>query len=145
MKLEFQEKKEIKEVEVSVLYGIWDEEVEQIKNSLQKMGKYLSGDENGRQYRIPVYSIYYIESMERKTFIYTKNEVYCSRRSLNETMKNLPETDFVQISKSCALNINMLKSVRVLPNSKLEALLANEEKVIVTRNYLKRIREKLEG
>lgn len=145
MKIEFQEKKEIKEVEVSVTYRIWNEEVEQIGNCLGKMAKCISGDENGRQYRIPVYSIYYIESMERKTFIYTKNQVYCSRLSLSEMMKNLPETDFVRISKCCAMNINMLKSVRVLPNSKLEALLSNEEKIIVTRNYLKEIRKKLEG
>ena len=45
--------------------------------------------------------------------------------------------------KSTILNIEWLKGVKTLVNSRLEAILSNGERVCVTRKYLKYIREAL--
>ena len=52
---------------------------------------------------------------------------------------------FVQISKSCILNINTLESIRPLFNSRMEATLKNGEKVNINRNYLNGVKNALGG
>ena len=47
---------------------------------------------------------------------------------------------FVRVSKSIILNIEILKGVKSLVNSRLEAILSNGERICVTRKYLKDIR-----
>ena len=56
----------------------------------------------------------------------------------------LKEAGFVRVSKSTILNIGVLKGVKRLVNSKLEAVLLNGESVCVTRKYLKDIKEALQ-
>lgn len=51
---------------------------------------------------------------------------------------------FVQISKSCILNINVLDFVRPLLNSRMEATLKNGERLNVSRKYLVNIKSKLQ-
>ena len=50
---------------------------------------------------------------------------------------------FVQISKSCLLNINVMKNIRPLLNSRMEATLNNGEKVYVSRKYLDEVKKAL--
>lgn len=52
---------------------------------------------------------------------------------------------FVQISKSCILNINVLESIRPLFNSRMEAALKNGEKVTINRSYLHEVKKALGG
>ena len=47
------------------------------------------------------------------------------------------------ISKSCLVNTSFLQSVRPLYNHRLEATLQNGEKLVITRNYIEPLKEKL--
>lgn len=60
-----------------------------------------------------------------------------------ELEESLSSAGFVRISKSTILNIEYLKGVKTLANSKLKAMLTNGESVCVTRKYLKTIKEEL--
>ena len=100
----------------------------------------ISGNGNGRLFSISVSDIYYIEAVERKTFIYTEKDIYLSDRKLYELEQMLSETGMVRISKSCLMNMDMLLCVEQLFNSQLEATLTNGEKLIVARTYLKNIK-----
>ena len=55
----------------------------------------------------------------------------------------LAHTGFVRVSKSMILNIEKLKGIKTLVNSRLEAILLNGESICVSRKYLKDIREAL--
>ncbi|MDE6602202.1 MAG: LytTR family transcriptional regulator DNA-binding domain-containing protein [Lachnospiraceae bacterium] len=81
-----------------------------------------------------------MESVERKTFFYTKDEVYLTDKKLYELEELLKEAGIVRISKSYLMNVDMLYRVRRLANSQLEATLTNGEKLIVARTYLKSIK-----
>ena len=87
--------------------------------------------------------IYYIESVDKKTFVHCKNDIFQSSARLFELEESLSSAGFVRISKSTILNIEYLKGVKTLANSKLEAMLTNGESVCVTRKYLKTIKEEL--
>ena len=87
--------------------------------------------------------IYYIESVDKKTFIYSEKKIYECELRLYQLLENLLEAGFVQVSKSCIINSNVLQNVKTLMNSRLEATLMNGEKVNVTRKYLSSIKDNL--
>ena len=89
--------------------------------------------------------VYYLDSVDGKTFLYLEKEVYSCRETLAALEGKLAHTWFVRISKNCIINSNFLQSVRPLFNHRLEAFLPNGEKLIVTRNYIEALKDKLKG
>lgn len=144
MKVNLVKDEKLNEVNIDIRYPEFDDSVENIKEWLDSYNKYITGESEGRKYKINIHDIYYIESVDRKTFIYTKESVYCSNNKLYMFKGELLNDDFVQINKSCILNINVLKCVRTLLNSKMEATLINDEKVIISRNYIPDVKKILE-
>ncbi len=84
-----------------------------------------------------------MESVDKKGFIYTQSEVYQTPHRLLELEKKLSGEGFVRVSRSVIINIEKLKGIKNLPNSKLEAILTNDERICVNRNYLNDIRDVL--
>ena len=113
------EKWEEKEIEVVVKYPELDAQVTAIVTKLESLNHYVFGNDNGRVFRIHIYDIYYIESVDKKTFIYTKNQVFRSELKLYNLDQELEPYEFIQVSKSCILNLNVLESVKSLYNSKM--------------------------
>lgn len=92
---------------------------------------------------VPAEEIYYIDSADGKTFLYSKERVYGCSESLSELESKLEDSGFVRISKNCILNTTCMKSVNPLWNHRLEAVLSNGENLIVTRHYIENLRRKL--
>ena len=88
--------------------------------------------------------IFYIESVDKKTFVYGQAEIYRSDQRLYQLEEELKEEGFVRVSKYCLMNINMLEGICSLRNSRMEATLKNGERINVTRKYLAQIRKHLE-
>lgn len=88
--------------------------------------------------------IYYLESVDKRTYVYCASAVYPTEMRLYQLMDQLREAGFVQISKSCIVNLSVLESIRPLANSRMEARLLNGERLSVTRRYVKAIRERLQ-
>lgn len=142
MKL-FLEQKDVKEIEVIVKYRERNSEVNKLIQKIENCNHTVFGDDNGRQYKIQINDIYYIESVDKKSFIYTKDQVFRSEQKLYYFAETLKDYEFVQVSKSCILNVDVLKHIKSLYNSRMEATLINDEKVTVSRTYLPAIKEAL--
>ena len=144
MKLIIKEDKK-SELTVTVVYPEYNERVKKIIDGLKREGHLLSGNDNGRMYQILISDIYYIESVQKKVFIYTAEHVYASSKRLLELEKELMCDDFVKVSKTCLVNINKLVRIRNIANSRIEAELKNGEKIIISRTYIKSIRKVILG
>lgn len=140
MKIKMVQDPELKDINIEIRYPEMNNVIENLKQRIYSCSQFIVGEDNGRTYKINIYDIFYIESVDRKTFIYTKENVYCSKNKLYMFSTELPESDFVQISKSCILNINVLECVKALINSKMEATLLNGEKLIISRNYIPKVK-----
>ncbi len=92
---------------------------------------------------VPAEDVYYIESVDSKTFLYCEKDVYCVSDTLQEIENELADSAFVRISKSCIVNLSYLDTVRPFWNHRLEARLKNSERLIVTRSYIDSLRKKL--
>lgn len=131
---------EDKSLTVTIEYPKLDRQVQNIIRKIKSLDFKISGNGNGGLFSISVSDIYYIEAVERKTFIYTEKDIYLSDKKLYELEQMLSETGMVRISKSCLMNMDMLFCVKQLLNSQLEATLTNGEKLVVARTYLKNIK-----
>ena len=90
---------------------------------------------------IGIPDIYYIENVERKLFIYTKDDVFRYDGTMPEIEKRIYDTGLVRISRTCIMNTGHLKEIKQIRNSHLEAVLDNGEKLIVSRKYLPDIKK----
>ena len=140
MKLILQQQNDISETEVEIRYAELDDSVLDLINRVGKSNQYISGEDNGRQYRILPDDIYYIESVDKKTFVYTETRVFRCDMKLYQILEKLNSAVFVQVSKSCILNINVLDNIHAIYNSKMEGTLINGEKIIISRTFIPSIK-----
>ncbi len=119
---------------------------ERLKGLIELIRQYSFSMElfNGNEsYHIPLESILYFDSANGRTFAYTIDKIYEAKESLLELEGKLKVTPCVRISKNCILNTAYLVKVQPIVNHRLEATLKNNEKVIVSRNYISVLKEKL--
>jgi len=140
VKLILKQQSDISETEVEIRYAKLDDAVQDLINRVDQSNQFISGEDNGRQYRVLPGDIYYIESVDKKTFVYTATKVFRCDMKLYQILEKLNSTDFVQVSKSCILNVNMLDNIHAIYNSKMEGMLINGEKIIISRTFIPNIK-----
>lgn len=90
--------------------------------------------------KIELNDILYAESVDGKTFLYSKENIYLYKYSLTQLESQLKTMYFVRISKNTLLNINALKSVEPYINHRLKAYLSNGETLLISRNYIQDVK-----
>ena len=136
VKLNIKRSPEYKETEITIKCDTIDERIQKIIDIAQDSSDTLNVRLNDTSKKIEIKDIFYFESVDEKTFVYCRDEVYSSNLNLYELEEKLVNTSFVRISKSCILNIDHLDSVKALMNGKMQAVLSNDEKVIINRHYV---------
>lgn len=121
------------------------EEIREIAEFVQSRQGMLSGMINGAQYEIAIPDLYYIESVDGKTYLYTKKNVYETSYRLYELEKLLKPKRFQRISKSMLVNLMKIQSIQPAFNGRFTILLKSGEKVIISRNYVKAFKSALKG
>ena len=91
---------------------------------------------------LPAAEIFYIESVDLKTFVYANNKVYLSKLKLYELKNLLNQGDFLRTSKQMILNLRKVQSVSPAGGGRFQALLLNGEKVIISRQYVPMLKER---
>ncbi len=145
MKIKAEQDLSCNEIEVTIKYPQKGKQVNRIIDFLQSFEMQIKCVGGNAEKMINILDIYYIESVDKKTFVYLENAVYRTDFRLYQLKNKLQAYGFVQISKSCILNINALDSIRPLFNSRMEATLKNGEKVHINRSYLNGVKKALEG
>lgn len=134
------------ETEVILKYAEKDDLVRRILTFLEIADRQIDCfDDRKEQIKVNISDIYYIESIDKKTFVYLADAVYQTDLRLYQLLADLHSNGFVQISRACLLNIGVLERIRPLFNSRMEATLLNGEKVIVNRSYLDDVKSALRG
>ena len=119
------------------------QEVEKIISLMRMMNMQIAVKKSDETVLLDVGDIFYIEAVERNTFIYTEKETYESSLKLYEFEQQLSEKDFIRISKQSVLNLRKVKSLRSDINRKIRVTLLNDEQIIVSRMYSDELRNRL--
>ena len=125
-------------------YKISDEVREIIAFVKSRQGQ-LTGTADERQYEIAVSDVFYIESVDNRNFIYTKDKVYETRHKLYELEEMLQEKRFLRVSKSTLLNLMKVSSIKPALNSRFTAVLFSGEQIVISRKYVPALKKTLKG
>ena len=126
---------------VIVEYPEYDPGVDRLVEKIKHINLSFTGRTEAGIVSVDIDSIYYIENVDRKIFLYTDSEVYRYDGSMSDIESALTDTVLVRISRTCIMNTEHLSEIRQIKNSHLEALMDNDEKLIVSRKYLKDIKQ----
>lgn len=121
------------------------DEVREIVAFVKSRQGQLTGTTDDRMYEIAVSDIFYIESVDNKTFIYCKNREYETKQKLYELEEILREKHFLRVSKSVLLNLMKVSSIKPALNSRFTAVLFSGEQVIISRKYVPELKKALKG
>lgn len=93
-------------------------------------------------FKLQITDIFYVDSVDFKTYIYTESEVYQSKLRLYEIEEQLPKMDFLRINRQTILNLRKMKSVASAGGQRIEVTLTNGDKLIVSRQYAPLLKER---
>jgi len=116
--------------------------IEKLVNSEQKQS-FLLGRSNEKYYRLKLEEVYYIESVDRKQFIYTDKLVLETDEKLYALEAHFSGSNLVRVSKSMILNLDHIDSFSPKLSGNLEAQLSNNEKVSISRRYVSSVKKQL--
>lgn len=118
------------------------DDVQMAISLLENGERTLIGQHDGEQVPCPFSKIYYFESVDEKTFVYTKSECLETKYKLYE-LESLLDQRFFRCSKSMICNVRKIKSVKSGENARLHATLLNGEEIVITRSYVPEFKKRL--
>jgi DNA-binding LytR/AlgR family response regulator len=133
------------ETEITINCGQMNEELEKVVASLRVFDMKLTGVRNNQTYILEASQVLYIDTTDKKTFLYTKANVYESALRLYELENRLSAKDFFRAGKSSIINFNRIKALKSDIDGKFIVTMENNEKLIVSRQYASYIKNKLGG
>ncbi|HWP79802.1 MAG TPA: LytTR family DNA-binding domain-containing protein [Candidatus Acidoferrum sp.] len=142
MKIVIEEPKEGEDEQIVIRCRAMTPELLRIVAQL-KAQEALMAYQGSEIHRLKPSAVYYIESVDNKTFLYLKDKVLESRQKLYELEEALAVGDFLRVSKSAIVNLAKIRSVSPALSGRFEAMLENGEKVIISRQYTGDLKKRL--
>lgn len=134
---------EVRETEIRICCNRLTPEIENMMATLRIMNQQMVVTKEEVSYLLDVSKISYIEALERKTFVYTQEDVYESKLKLYEMEERLCQSGFFRVSKSCLVHLQFIQSIRNDVERKLRLTLKNGEQIMVSRQYAEEIKKRL--
>lgn len=143
MKITIVEPKDGEEDEIIIRCRHLDKRLMKLIYSIKAGEDKITALHNGNYFQVAPEEIYYFEAVDNKVFLYLEKEVYETRRKLYELEELFQGTDFFRASKSCIVNLAKVKSLSPAFHGRFEALMKNGERVIISRQYVPVLKEKI--
>lgn len=131
------------EDEIIIRCSSLNEDLMKLINQMKQGGGKLTVYQDNNMFFVEPEDVYYFEAVDQKVFAYCSSEVYQVKSRLYELLEELPGREFLRVSKSSILNLNKIRRLAPAFGGRYEALLENGEKVIISRQYVGMMKEKL--
>lgn len=136
MKVTIEEIDKSSEEEIIVRCYEINENILSMINRIKEQSSVLIGYKGETIHRINANAVYYIESVDNKTFLYCKDHVFESKQKLYELEELYKGKKFFRASKSTIINMNKIVSVKPSLSGRFEAKFDNGENIIISRQYV---------
>lgn len=131
------------ETEITINCAAMSDKLEKVIASLRALDSKLTGVKGGQTYILDAFEILYIDTVDKKTFLYTKSDVYETALRLYELEEQLSSNDFFRAGKSSIINFNKIKSLKSDIDGRIIVVMENDEKLVVSKQYAPFIKNKL--
>lgn len=143
MKLKVIQNKELREDEIEVNTPFDETHIKRISNYISAFNQTIRVKDERKETVVFIDDIQYLEWVDKQVFLYTVDAMYFKSTTLQAIAQLLDKHSFVRISKTTVVNIHAIKHIEPYPNHRLLLQLISEEKLIVNRNYIKKLRDKI--
>lgn len=143
MRVEIEQDASLRSPEITIRCPSIDEDILRIVAMLRVQEQKITGILEGDYYLLDAKDILYFESVDKRTFCYTRDVVYECPLRLYEIEEKLGHADFLRISKSMVVNFRGIRSIHPDFGGRLTVMLENGERQCVSRQYASAIRQKL--
>ena len=133
------------EDELILRYRRLNGEVEAVLQFMNAPAKKLIGIKNDTQAVIDFADVLYAETVDRKNFIYTADDVFRTELTLSQLEEVLNTVNFFRCSKSMIINIDKIATLKSLASNRIDVALINGEHIIISRTYASEFRKILKG
>ena len=120
-----------------------NEEIRRVESILHGFDKKLTCTKEGTIKLIDKRDVLYFESVDKHCFLYTSDDVFETSLKLYEIEEVLSDIGFFRSSKSQILNIAKIESLCPDFGGRIEAIMENGYQLIVSRQYAKKLKEKV--
>lgn len=115
-------------------------ETERLERYIRRFDECIMASENGSSYNVAIEEILYIESVDKKTFLYTTGHVLQTEKRLYELEELLDEKTFFRCSKSVIVNLNRITKLKPEVTRNILATLTNGEVIVISRRYVRALK-----
>lgn len=140
MKITIETTEIVADTEIKITCNSITPEIEKIISTLKVLDKQLVAVKGNETFFLDISELFYIETVDKKTFVYTADDVY-------ETVMKLYELEeqfgFFRAGKSCIINLKYIKSLKAEFNRRIKVTMENGEQIIVSRQYADELKKKL--
>ncbi len=143
MKIEIFVDEKATDLNISVTCRQLTPDIERILTILRMMNHQLVAKKNEETYLLDMAQVIYIESVDRKCFIYTSDEMYESDFRLYELEQQLEEYGFFRVSKSFLIHLQKVQSLKAEINRKIRITMSNGEQIVASRQYAEELKKRL--
>ena len=136
-------KNDTKSLSINIEFDSFDEK-DKVLTSIQNMNTKIPGYKREKKHLINIDSIYYIDLIDKNTFIFTRDDCFESPLWLYQIEEQLSE-DFIRASRSTLFNMQHIKSLKADIGSRVIVYLDNGDQILVSRKYAKELKKRLGG
>ncbi|MEG0365212.1 MAG: LytTR family DNA-binding domain-containing protein [Coprobacillus sp.] len=138
------EHKDVEENEIILRCKKVDDEMLQVLTYLKSQSQRLYAYNQDNEATLLICEeIYYCESVDEKVFLYTEQQLYRTTMTLMQLESLYSVQGFFRISKSMIVNLYKIHKLKSYTSGRIELLMKNNEKIIVSRRYASLLRQKL--
>ncbi|HAV90619.1 MAG TPA: hypothetical protein DCW44_05050 [Eubacterium sp.] len=124
-------------------YDKMDDETNAVISRLTDTLRYIEGTYEDKKVSIALADIFYIETVDRKTFAYTKDMCVEIKEALRDIIEEFSKIGFVRISKSSVVNLYKIKKLQGDINMRVIIYMKNDERLVMNRSYRAEFYERL--
>ena len=124
-------------------YDKMDDETNAVISRLTDTLRYIEGTYEDKKVSVALADIFYIETVDRKTFAYTKDMCVEIKEALRDIIEEFSKIGFVRISKSSVVNLYKIKKLQGDINMRVIIYMKNDEKLVMNRSYRTEFYKKL--
>lgn len=132
------------EDKIDIYYKEMTPTIEKIISLIRKDRPELYGIcENGERTLLDLESIFYFDTVDRRTFAYTETDTYQVTSAIGQLEEELEPFGFTRINKANIVNIYHIQKIKPEPNMRITVLLRNGEHLQINRSYKRNFQDYL--
>lgn len=143
MKISININPELSDTELVINCNGLTAETENIIAALRMVNNQMTVIRDGETHILDISKIAYIETVDRRTIVYTQDDCYESKLKLYEMEEKLCSGGFLRISKSCIVRLKFIRSLKADFDRRIRITLENGEQLIVSRQYADELKKRL--